>query len=162
MKIVVQRVKNAKLEVEGKLISQIGTGLVCFVGFGEGDQNLKLDWYVNKLCGLRIFEDENQKMNLNLTQVDGEILLVSNFTLYADCSHGFRPSFINALNPHDANNLFEKFVDMVKTQLPNKVKTGVFGADMQITQHNDGPITIILDSEKENKWALKWTLFGSF
>lgn len=146
MKLVIQRVKNAKLEVEGELISQIGTGLVCFVGFKEGDQTLNQDWYVNKLCGLRIFEDENQKMNLNLSQVDGEILLVSNFTLYADCSHGFRPSFINALNPTEANILFEQFVNKVKEQLGNKVKTGVFGADMQITQHNDGPITIVIES----------------
>lgn len=146
MKLVVQRVKSAKLEVDNKLISEIKTGLVCFVGFKDGDQELNMDWYVNKLCGLRIFEDENEKMNLNLTQVDGEILLVPNFTLYADCSHGFRPSFINALNPTEATVLFDKFIEKVKKELGNRVKTGIFGADMQITQHNDGPITIVIES----------------
>ena len=146
MKLVVQRVKSAKLEVDNKLISEIKHGLVCFVGFKDGDQELNMDWYVNKLCGLRIFEDENEKMNLNLTQVDGEILLVPNFTLYADCSHGFRPSFINALNPTEATVLFDKFIEKVKKELGNRVKTGVFGADMQITQHNDGPITIVIES----------------
>ena len=145
MKIVVQRVKNAKLEVEGELISQIGTGLVCFVGFGEGDQNLKLDWYVNKLCGLRIFEDENQKMNLNLSQVDGEMLLVSNFTLYADCSHGNRPSFTQAARPEVAEPLYEAFCkEMESYNVP--VKTGVFGADMALSSVNDGPITIVIES----------------
>ena len=146
MKLVIQRVKSAKLEVNNKLISEIKHGLVCFVGFKDGDQELNMDWYVNKLCGLRIFEDENEKMNLNLTQVDGEILLVPNFTLYADCSHGFRPSFINALNPTEATVLFDKFIEKVKKELGNRVKTGIFGADMQITQHNDGPITIVIES----------------
>lgn len=146
MKLVVQRVKSAKLEVDNNLISEIKHGLVCFVGFKDGDQELNMDWYVNKLCGLRIFEDENEKMNLNLTQVDGEILLVPNFTLYADCSHGFRPSFINALNPTEATVLFDKFIEKVKKELGNRVKTGIFGADMQITQHNDGPITIVIES----------------
>lgn len=146
MKLVIQRVKSAKLEVDNKLISEIKHGLVCFVGFKDGDQELNMDWYVNKLCGLRIFEDENEKMNLNLTQVDGEILLVPNFTLYADCSHGFRPSFINALNPTEATLLFDKFIEKVKNELGVRVKTGIFGADMQITQHNDGPITIVIES----------------
>ena len=146
MKLVIQRVKSAKLEVDNKLISEIKHGLVCFVGFKDGDQELNMDWYVNKLCGLRIFEDENEKMNLNLTQVDGEILLVPNFTLYADCSHGFRPSFINALNPTEATLLFDKFIEKVKNELGVRVKTGIFGADRQITQHNDGPITIVIES----------------
>lgn len=146
MKIIVQRVKETKLTANGKPFSQISHGLVCFVGFTEGDQHINMDWYVNKISGLRIFEDENQKMNLNLTQVDGEIMLVPNFTLYADCSHGFRPSFIDALQPNQAKILFEKIIEKFKAVLGNRVKTGVFGADMQIEQHNDGPITIVIDS----------------
>ena len=148
MKFVVQRVKETKLTADGVPYSQIKHGLVCFVGFTEGDQNVNMDWFVNKISGLRIFEDENQKMNLNLTQVDGEIMLVPNFTLYADCSHGFRPSFINALKPDEATLLFDKIIEKFKAVLGDKVKTGVFGADMQISQHNDGPITIVIDSDQ--------------
>jgi D-tyrosyl-tRNA(Tyr) deacylase len=107
-----------------------------------------MDWFVNKVSGLRVFEDENQKMNLNLTQVDGEIMIVPNFTLYADCSHGFRPSFINALKPDQATLLFDQIVDKFRATLGERVKTGVFGADMQITQLNDGPITIVIDSDQ--------------
>lgn len=148
MKIVVQRVKHAKLEIDEKIYSQIRHGLVCFVGFTDGDQDVNMDWFVNKVSGLRVFEDENQKMNLNLTQVDGEIMIVPNFTLYADCSHGFRPSFINALKPDEATKLFDKIIEKFKAVLGDKVKTGVFGADMQISQHNDGPITIVIDSNQ--------------
>ena len=147
MKIVVQRVKHAKLEIDNQIYSQIRHGLVCFVGFTDGDQNINMDWFVNKVSGLRVFEDENQKMNLNLTQVDGEIMIVPNFTLYADCSHGFRPSFIEALKPDQATILFDTIVSKFKGTLGERVKTGVFGADMQITQLNDGPITIVIDSE---------------
>lgn len=146
MKIVVQRVKNASLKVNGKLVSKIEQGIVAFVGFCDGDQNLDMNWFANKISGLRIFEDENGKMNLNLNQINGEILIVPNFTLYADCAHGFRPSFIKALNPNEATLLFDKFVNLVKTFLNDKVKTGIFGADMKIEQLNDGPITIVLES----------------
>ena len=144
MKIVIQRVKHAKLEVEDKLISEINHGIVAYVGFTNGDENASFDWIVNKLCGLRIFEDENGKMNLNLNQVNGEILIVPNFTLYADCSHGFRPSFINALHPTLSNPLFDKFVQQTKSTFTGTVATGVFGADMKISQINDGPITIVI------------------
>ncbi len=148
MKIVVQRVRHAKLEIENQIYSQIRHGLVCFVGFTDGDQDVNMDWFVNKVSGLRVFEDENQKMNLNLTQVDGEIMIVPNFTLYAGCSHGFRPSFINALKPDEATLLFDKIIEKFKAVLGDRVKTGVFGADMQISQHNDGPITIVIDSNQ--------------
>lgn len=151
MKFVVQRVKHTTLTVDNKLISEIPHGLVCFVGFTQNDENVDMDWYVNKISGLRIFEDENQKMNLNLQQVDGEILIVPNFTLYADCSHGFRPSFIEAMRPEQATLLFDKIVSKFKQCLGDKVKTGIFGADMQIDQHNDGPITIVIDSKDINK-----------
>ncbi len=148
MKFVVQRVKETSLTADGKPYSKISHGLVCFVGFTEGDENVNMDWFVNKIAGLRVFEDENQKMNLNLTQVNGEIMIVPNFTLYADCSHGFRPSFINALHPSKSSPMFDQIVEKFKAVLGDRVKTGVFGADMQIDQHNDGPITIVIDSNQ--------------
>lgn len=146
MKIVVQRVLNANLKIDGKLVSSIQKGLVAFVGFGENDETPNLNWFANKLAGLRIFEDEQGKMNLNVSQIDGEILVVPNFTLYANCMHGFRPSFIGALNPQKAIVKFNEFVKVLNQILPNKIKTGVFGADMKINQTNDGPITIIIEN----------------
>ena len=144
MKLVVQRVKNAELKINNKVVSKINHGLVCFVGFCSDDKNKDFSKAINKLCGLRIFEDEQGKMNLNLSQVNGELLIVPNFTLYADCSHGFRPSFINALSPAEAKPCFDKFVNQT-TQVFNFVKCGVFGADMKINQTNDGPITIVME-----------------
>ena len=146
MKVLIQRVKNANVVVEEKKVAEIGQGFLLLVGIEKGDDKTQAEYLAKKTANLRIFEDENEKMNLNLTQVDGEILLVPNFTLYADCSHGFRPSFINALNPTEATVLFDKFIEKVKKELGNRVKTGIFGADMQITQHNDGPITIVIES----------------
>ena len=145
MRVVVQRVLSASLKVDNKLISEIGKGLVVFLGIGEGDNEENLQKLMQKIAKLRIFEDENGKMNLSVNQVKGEVLLVSQFTLYGDCSHGNRPSFIKAEKPERAKMLYE----MAKTELSNeglKVKTGVFGADMKIDVLNDGPVTIILDS----------------
>lgn len=144
MKLVVQRVTDATLKINNELIAQINKGLVCFVGFCEDDQNKDYAKAINKLLGLRIFEDENGKMNLNLNQVNGELLIIPNFTLYADCSHGFRPSFINALAPEKAKPCFEKFINQTSLSFHN-LKCGVFGADMKINQTNDGPITIIME-----------------
>ncbi len=145
MRAVVQRVLSASLKVDNKLISEIGKGLVVFLGIGEGDNEENLQKLMQKIAKLRIFEDENGKMNLSVKQVEGEVLLVSQFTLYGDCSHGSRPSFIKAEKPERAKMLYE----MAKTELSNeglKVKTGVFGADMKIDALNDGPVTIIIDS----------------
>lgn len=144
MKVCVQRVKNTKLEIDGKQIASFDKGMVGFVGFTTGDNEEKIDYIVNKICGLRIFEDENEKMNLSVKDIDGSILIIPNFTIYADCSHGFRPSFQNALAPYDSKPLFEKFVNKMKQQYP-KVYNGIFGSDMQITQQNDGPITVIIE-----------------
>lgn len=144
MKLVVQRVLNATLKINNETTASIKQGLVCFVGFSDGDQNKDYTKAISKLTGLRVFEDENEKMNLNLTQVDGELLIIPNFTLYADCSHGFRPSFIGALNPTEAKVCFENFVNLTK-QTFNNTSCGVFGADMKITQTNDGPITIVME-----------------
>jgi len=144
MKAVVQRVKETSLSVEGKLISAIGGGLVVFLGVGVGDSERNADRLTYKIANLRIFEDENGKMNLSVKAVNKEILLVSQFTLYGDCSHGNRPSFTQAEQPDKAEKLYEYCADKFREEgIP--VKQGVFGADMQIAQHNDGPVTILIE-----------------
>lgn len=148
MKAVVQRVKWAKLSVEGLLISEIGQGFAVYLGVAEGDDEKDLDYIVGKVSRMRIFEDENGKMNLALKDIGGEILLISQFTLLADCSHGNRPSFIGAEKPDKAKFIYEKAIDALREQ-GITVKTGVFGADMKIEQFNDGPVTIIIESPKE-------------
>lgn len=147
MRAIIQRVKSAKLSVEGKLISEIGVGFLIFLGIKDGDSYDDLVKLGKKILGLRIFEDKNEKMNLALSDVGGEILLVSQFTLYADCRHGNRPSFILAEKPARANELYLKMIDFLMGE-GQIVKTGLFGADMQIDAHNDGPVTIILDSNE--------------
>ena len=144
MKLVVQRVKSTRLEVDGQLISEIGKGLAVYVGVGVDDKEAEADRLAEKLVKLRIFEDENGKMNLSVKDVGGEILSISQFTLYADVSHGNRPGFSGAERPERANELYEYFSKKVAEQGVT-VKKGVFGADMQILQHNDGPVTIIYD-----------------
>lgn len=145
MKLVVQRVKSATLTVDGTLISEIGKGLAVYVGVAVGDTEKEADYLAEKLAKLRIFEDENGKMNLSVKDIGGEILSISQFTLLADVSHGNRPGFSGAERPERANALYEYFSAKVAAQgVP--VKKGVFGADMQIVQHNDGPVTIIYES----------------
>lgn len=145
MRAVIQRVKSAILKVDGKLISQIEMGFLVFLGIKNTDTEQDLIKVGKKISGLRIFEDENEKMNLGLKDIGGEILLVSQFTLYGDCRHGNRPSFIEAERPERANELYLKMKEFLQ-QDGHIVKTGVFGADMQIEAHNDGPVTIIIDS----------------
>ena len=144
MKLVVQRVKSTRLEVEGKLISEIKKGLAVYVGVAMGDSEADAIKLAEKIVKLRIFEDENGKMNLSVKDVGGEILAISQFTLLADVSHGNRPGFSGAERPERANELYEFFAAKV-AELGVPVKKGVFGADMQIMQHNDGPVTIIYD-----------------
>lgn len=144
MKICVQRVKNARLTIDSKEIVAFEKGLVVFVGFTQGDNTSNTDYLVNKVSGLRIFEDENEKMNFSVENVNGSILIIPNFTLYADCEGGFRPSFQKALIPNESSPLFDIFVAKMK-QKYSKVYSGIFGSDMQITQQNDGPITIIIE-----------------
>ena len=144
MKAVVQRVKSANLKVDGKLISEIGFGYVVFLGVKKGDTLDNADYFIKKIPTLRICEDENGKTNLSIIDTKGEILLVSQFTLYGDTSHGNRPSFIEAELPEPANELYEYVVSGISSQgIP--VKKGVFGADMKIEQINDGPFTVILE-----------------
>ncbi len=145
MKAVVQRVKKTTLTVDGELISEIPFGLTVFLGVKTGDTQKEAAYLAKKIAGLRIFEDENGKMNLSVKEVGGEVLLVSQFTLYGDASHGNRPSFTLAARPEQAEPLYEYAV----TELASygvTVKKGVFGADMQISQHNDGPVTILLEA----------------
>jgi len=148
MRIVLQRVKKASVTVDGKITGEIGKGFLALVGFCETDDDSLLDPMADKMVGLRVFEDSDEKMNLALGDVDGDILAVSQFTLYADCRKGRRPSFNLAKKPDEANRLYEKFVEICQQKLGKKVQTGIFGADMAVELLNDGPVTIILDSDE--------------
>jgi len=147
MRFVVQRVKNASVAVDGKVIGAIDQGFLVFIGIAEGDTKEIADKMVKKLVGLRIFTDENDKINLDLQAVNGSLLLISQFTLYADCKKGNRPSFITAMNPDGANQLYEYIIGKCRESVP-KVETGSFGADMKVSLLNDGPFTILLDSQE--------------
>ncbi|MCH5269883.1 MAG: D-tyrosyl-tRNA(Tyr) deacylase [Lachnospiraceae bacterium] len=147
MKFVVQRVLSAKVSVDGNVVGKIGQGYLVFIGICSTDTEQIADKMVKKLIDLRIFEDSEGKTNLNLKSVAGSLLLVSQFTLYADCKKGNRPSFIRAGAPDMANALYEYIIDACKNVVPI-VEQGIFGADMKIELLNDGPFTIILDSEE--------------
>ena len=147
MRILIQRVKNASVTIDGVLKSKIDKGLLALVGFCEEDKEEYLKPMAKKMANLRIFEDADGKMNLSCMDVDGEVLVVSQFTLYADCSHGRRPSFINAMKPDKAEEYYEKFVKCLEEVTSKPVKTGEFGADMKVDLLNDGPVTIMLDSD---------------
>ena len=147
MKAVIQRVSEATLKVDGKIISQIGKGLVVYFGVEKGDDEAVCAKICKKISALRIFEDENGKMNLALKDVGGQILLVSQFTLFADCAKGNRPSFFQAELPDKANQIYQNAVNLLQNE-GYVVKTGIFGADMKILQNNDGPVTIILNSKE--------------
>ena len=144
MKAVVQRVKHTKLSVNGTLISEIPFGLSVFLGVKVGDGEKEAEYIAKKIANLRIFEDENEKMNLSVKDVGGEVLLISQFTLYGDTSHGNRPSFTLAERPEKAESLYEYTIKALELY-GVMVKKGVFGADMQIEQHNDGPVTVLLE-----------------
>ncbi len=144
MKAVVQRVQKTSLKVDGELVSEIPFGLTVFLGIKVGDEREQADYLMRKIANLRVFEDENGKMNLSVKDVGGEVLLVSQFTLYGDASHGNRPSFTLAERPEKAEPLYEYAVQALSAQGVT-VKKGVFGADMKIEQANDGPVTILLE-----------------
>lgn len=147
MRLVVQRVKNAKVEVEEKIVGQIEEGFMVLVGITHNDTKVEADYLAKKLCNMRVFTDCEDKMNLSLKDINGKLLLISQFTLYADTKSGNRPSFISAAKPDIANDLYEYFCDTCKGY-NIEVQKGVFGASMQVSLLNDGPVTIIL--EKEN------------
>ncbi len=148
MKAVLQRVLSASVECEGKTVSEIGKGFMVLLGVTKTDTQAEADSLASKIAGLRIFEDENGKMNLSLEEVGGKVIVVSNFTLCADCKHGRRPSFINAQRPVQANELYEYFIKKLKFYGVPEVGTGVFGGDMQVHIQNDGPVTLILDTDE--------------
>lgn len=145
MKIVVQRVKESSVSIDGQMNGQIGKGFMVLVGFYASDTQEIVDKMVDKMIHLRVFEDQDGKMNLSLQDVNGSILSISQFTLYADCRKGRRPSFIDAAKPDIAIPLYEYFNKKIK-ELGIHIETGVFGADMKVSLINDGPVTIILDS----------------
>ena len=145
MKIVVQRVKGANVEVDGNIVGKIDKGFLVLLGVTHNDTKENADYLVKKLCKLRVFTDENGKMNLDLKKVNGKLLIVSQFTLYADCSDGNRPSFIDAAKPKQAEDLYEYFCNKCKEEYGIDVEKGIFGADMKVSLLNDGPVTIIIE-----------------
>ena len=147
MRFVIQRVTEANVKVDGQMIGEIGKGFMVLIGVGQEDTREIADKMIKKMVGLRIFEDENQKTNLSLADVDGQLLLISQFTLYANCKKGNRPSFIEAGAPDMAEELYEYIVTECKKSVP-VVEKGSFGADMKVSLVNDGPFTIVPDSEK--------------
>lgn len=147
MKFVIQRVTHADVVVDGNEIGRIGKGFMVLIGVSKEDDKTIADKMVDKMIKLRIFEDENGKTNLSLDDVDGELLLISQFTLYANCKKGNRPSFIDAGAPYEANDLYEYIIEKCKERV-KVVERGEFGADMKVSLLNDGPFTIILDSSE--------------
>ena len=148
MRAVVQRVTHGRVTVEGQVIGEIGKGLVVLLGIGKEDTEADITYLADKIVNLRIFEDENEKMNLSLEDIGGELLIVSQFTLYGDCRKGKRPRFDKAARPEDAEKLYHKFLEYC-TKYNLKIQTGKFQAMMLVDIHNDGPVTLMLDSKRE-------------
>ena len=146
MRAVVQRVTNADVKIDGRVNGKIDNGLLVLLGVGNGDTEEDMKYIADKIIKLRIFSDENDKMNLSLEDVCGSMLVISQFTLYGDCSHGRRPYFGNAMEPVSANEMYEKFVAYIRERGIH-TETGEFGADMKVSLTNDGPVTIILESK---------------
>jgi D-tyrosyl-tRNA(Tyr) deacylase len=147
MRVVIQRVKKAKVSVGDKVLGQINEGMMILVAVEDRDDEEDVEWLTNKIISLRIFDDENHIMNLNIKEVKEEILVVSQFTLFASTKKGNRPSYLKASKPNIAIPLYEKFILSLQTKLEKEIKTGQFGADMQVELINDGPVTIIIDSK---------------
>lgn len=149
MKAVIQRVSSASVTIESKIVATIQQGLLVLVGIEEADSQEDIDWLCLKIANLRIFGDENDVMNLSVKDIDGEIIIVSQFTLQASTKKGNRPSYIKAARPEIAIPLYEKFITEMEATVGKKVQTGIFGADMKVALVNDGPVTIIMDSKNK-------------
>ncbi|KQC31950.1 D-tyrosyl-tRNA(Tyr) deacylase [Nonlabens sp. YIK11] len=149
MRVVVQRVSNASVHSGGQSLGSINRGLLVLIGITATDTSEDIDYLVRKICGLRVFADNTGKMNLSIDEIDGDILVVSQFTLYAQTKKGNRPSYINAAKPEVAIPLYEAFVSSLSRKRNKSIPTGSFGADMQVRLVNDGPVTIIIDSKEE-------------
>lgn len=145
MRVVLQRVSRASVSVEGETVSAIGAGHLLLVGFAEGDDEDGLVWMADKIVGLRVFPDEEGRMNLGLDEVGGDLLVVSQFTLYGDTRKGRRPSFVHAADPEIAVPLYERFIELLRQRAPGRVESGVFGAMMDVELVNDGPVTLVLE-----------------
>lgn len=149
MKAVIQRVSQASVTIEGQIVADIQNGLLVLVGFEDSDTKEDIDWLTAKIANLRVFADENEVMNLSLKEVNGEMIIVSQFTLHALTKKGNRPSYIKASKPEIAIPLYEKFITQMETELGKKVQTGQFGADMKVSLLNDGPVTLIIDTKNK-------------
>lgn len=145
MKAVIQRVKNADVVVDGNTVGEIKEGFLIFLGAGNEDTEKDCEKLADKISKLRIFSDENDKINLSINDINGDILVISQFTLYADCRKGNRPSFINAGSPQRAEELYEYFIKTISSKINGKVEHGIFGADMKVSLLNDGPFTVVLN-----------------
>ena len=148
MRAVVQRVLKGEVSIKGITVGRVGRGLVVLIAFSAEDDEKVIDYMLDKIIGLRIFEDENDKMNISLNEMGGGLLIVPNFTVYGDVRKGKRPSFIKSASPEEASEMFDRFTQKAKEILPGRVAFGVFKADMQVEILNDGPVTILLDSDK--------------
>lgn len=149
MKIVIQRVIESSVTINGQLHSAIGSGMMILVGFQQEDSAEDIDWIIHKVLNLRIFDDEDGVMNKSIKDIDGEILIVSQFTLYASTKKGNRPSYINAAGPEIAIPLYDSFLEKMKLSFGKEIKSGIFGADMKISLINNGPVTIIIDTKNK-------------
>ena len=149
MKTVIQRVSSASVTIDAKIVAEIRTGLLVLIGIEDADNQEDINWLTSKIANLRIFEDENEVMNLSLKDIDGEMIVVSQFTLHAATKKGNRPSYIKASKPEIAIPLYESFVKQMEIELGKKIQTGQFGADMKVSLVNDGPVTIIIDTKNK-------------
>lgn len=149
MRVVIQRVLESSVKVDNKIVGQIDHGLLILLGIEEADNQEDIDWLSNKICNLRIFNDENEIMNKSILDIGGDILLVSQFTLHASTKKGNRPSYIKAAKQEFANTMYEKFKDQLSNILSKPVQSGIFGADMKVSLLNDGPVTILIDSKNK-------------
>jgi D-tyrosyl-tRNA(Tyr) deacylase len=150
MKTVIQRISSASVTIDSKIVAEIQNGLLVLVGIEDADTQEDLEWLAAKIANLRIFGDENEVMNLSVKDIEGEIIVVSQFTLHASTKKGNRPSYIKASKPDIAIPIYEKFVKQLEVEIAKKVQTGVFGADMKVALINDGPVTIFIDSKCRN------------
>ena len=149
MKVVLQRVSSASVTIENKVVAEIQKGLLVLVGIEDADNQEDINWLTAKIANIRIFEDENQVMNLSVKDIEGDVVVVSQFTLHANTKKGNRPSYIKASKPDIAIPLYENFLQQLEKELGKKVQTGVFGADMKVALINDGPVTILIDSKNK-------------
>ena len=149
MKAVIQRVSSASVVIENTIVSKINSGLLVLIGIEDADNHDDINWLTSKIANLRIFADQNNVMNFSVKEIDGEIIVVSQFTLHAATKKGNRPSYIKASKPENATPLYENFITQLELELGKKVQTGIFGADMKVSLINDGPVTIVIDSKNK-------------